>query len=372
MHLDASRNKDLAFADPRSLSDDQLLGRLSELLQSSRRVEAELVVHIGEVDDRRLFAREGWPSMFAYCTEALHLSEHEAYLRITVARAAREHPVLLTMLANGQLHLSGIAKLLPHLTRENRDLLLPQAAYKSKRQIEELVAQRAPQSDVPTLIRKLPARRTEPCAGVPADGLALGPDRVAAAAVAPPQRPAVMAPLAPARYKVQFTASAAFHDKLQRLKALMGTAVPDGDLAKILEDAVTEKLRRLEARRFGQAMAPRSSVSREDALAPQSRYPPAAVRRTVYERDGGQCRYVNARGNRCGAREQLEFHHVRAHARGGGCSPENIQLMCRAHNLRLAERDYGREHMARYRRKRGAGPPAQERGFIRASASTTS
>jgi hypothetical protein len=51
------------------ISDDELLRRLSELLQQSRRVESELVAHIGEVDARRLYAREATPSMFVYCTE---------------------------------------------------------------------------------------------------------------------------------------------------------------------------------------------------------------------------------------------------------------------------------------------------------------
>ena len=37
-------------------------------------------------------------------------------------------------------------------------------------------------------------------------------------------------------------------DKLERLQALMRSSVPDGDLAAIIEDAVTEKLERLEAR----------------------------------------------------------------------------------------------------------------------------
>ena len=73
---------------------------------------------------RRLYAREASPSMFAYCTEVLHLSEAEAYLRIAAARAAREHPLLLTMLADGRLHLTAIAKLAPHLTLENREDLL--------------------------------------------------------------------------------------------------------------------------------------------------------------------------------------------------------------------------------------------------------
>ena len=103
----------------KSLSDDELLRRLAELVQRSRRVEAVLVAHIAEVDERRLYIREA-PSMFAYCTQVLHLSEHEAYARITVARASRRHQVLLAMLSDGRLHLSGIGKLVPHLRRTPR------------------------------------------------------------------------------------------------------------------------------------------------------------------------------------------------------------------------------------------------------------
>ena len=76
----------------RSVPDDVLLHRLGELVSRSRRVEADLVAHIGEVDARRLFARFAFPSMFAYCTDHLHLSEAEAYRRLTVARASRKYP----------------------------------------------------------------------------------------------------------------------------------------------------------------------------------------------------------------------------------------------------------------------------------------
>jgi hypothetical protein len=37
-----------------SSSDDELLRRLAELVSQSRRAEADLVAHIGEVDERRL------------------------------------------------------------------------------------------------------------------------------------------------------------------------------------------------------------------------------------------------------------------------------------------------------------------------------
>src|SRR5215475_3537769 len=114
-----------------STSDDDVLRGLADLLGQSRRNESGLVAHIGEVEARRLYARSACSSMYGYCTEVLHLSEGETYLRRTVGRAAREHPVLLAMLGDGRLHLSGIALLAPHLEPDNRDWLLSRAVHKT-------------------------------------------------------------------------------------------------------------------------------------------------------------------------------------------------------------------------------------------------
>ncbi len=97
-----------------SIPDDDLLHHLAELMGQSRRVEADIVAHIAEVDERRLYAREAFPSMFVYCTNVLHLSEPEAYLRIAAARASRVHPMLLAMLADGRLHRNRQAGPAPH------------------------------------------------------------------------------------------------------------------------------------------------------------------------------------------------------------------------------------------------------------------
>ena len=161
--------------------------------------------------------------------------------------------------------------------------------------------------------------------------------------------PPVVRPLAPGRYKVQFTASAGLHEKLERLQALMRSRVPDGDLGAIIEEAVTEKLERLEARRFASTRHPRKDLSKSDT-SPASRHIPAAVRRAVRERDGDRCRYVEATGRRCEQRDRLEYHHRHPLGVGGDHRPENIGLMCRAHNAYLAEHDYGREAMARFSR----------------------
>jgi hypothetical protein len=363
-----------ALSTLHTVPDAELLRRLGELVSDSRRVEADLVAHIGEVDERRLYAREASPSMFAYCTERLHLSEAEAYRRITVARAARKHAALLTMLRDGRLHLSGIALLAPLLTRKNRDALLERATHRSKRQLEELVAELSPRPDAPSVMRKLPEKRQAALAAVPegndltpltpaAQGQyqtmraasELVPDRVGslattAAANRPPapSRPTVVEPLSAARYRVQFTASAELRGKLERLTDLMRSEVPDGDLAAIIERAVTEKLERLEARRYAQTRAPRKRLGDTD-MSPASRNIPAAVRRAVRERDGDRCRYVDERGRRCSARDRLEFHHRHPFGMGGDHSPGNIHLLCSTHNRYEAERDYGRAAISRHR-----------------------
>ncbi len=343
---------------------------LVQLVKQSRGVEAEVVAHIGEVELRRLYAREACSSMFEYCRRILGLRENEAYLRITVARAAREHPVLLEMLRDGRLHLSGIARLAPHLTRQNAEAVLKRACGMSHREIRELVAELEPRPDVAPSVRKLP-QRPAPGSGSPlqlgaprvesdtvnieSDALSpdarleLEPDAVKLEPrVAAPARPAVVEPLAPSRYQVRFTASAELREKLERLQALMRSSVPDGDLARIIDIAVTEKLQRVEAKRFGKTKAPRRDLAETDTT-PSSRHIPAAVRRLVYARDGGRCAYRDRYGRRCAKRHDLEFHHKHPFAHGGDHSPANLTLMCRAHNTLVAEQDYGEDVMARFR-----------------------
>jgi hypothetical protein len=365
-----------------SISDDALLRRLGEILVQSRRVEADLVAHIAEVDERRLYAREAFPSMFAYCTGALHLSEGETYLRIAVARASREHPVILAMLGDGRLHLSGIALLAPHLTVENRDTLLRRATHRPKRQIEELIAEIAPRRDVAAVMRRLPESRTAPAAVPPpratpsgmgrtvtlvqrleslhgavvarksaegvgpvlsaSDGSPIVEPSVVQPSVVQPSvvqpsvvqpsdvqpsdvQPAIVRPLSPGRYSVRFTASAGLREKLERLRALMRSRVPDGDLGAVIEAAVTEKLERLEARRFASVRNPRRHLSTSDA-SPSSRHVPSAVRRAVRERDGSRCRYVDRSGRRCEERDRLEYHHRHPFGFGGDHDPQNVLL----------------------------------------------
>jgi len=124
------------------LSDAALLCQLSTLVARARRITAEVLAHIAEVDERRLYAPAGYPSMFAYCVDELHLSEDAAGRRIHAARAARRFPALLDALEDGRLHLTALCVLAAHLTEDNVERLVAAATHKSRAEIEEwLVAQ---------------------------------------------------------------------------------------------------------------------------------------------------------------------------------------------------------------------------------------
>lgn len=124
---------------PHALSDSELLGRLQQLVARERGATALLIAHLAELDARRLHLGVGCASTHAYCVQVLHLSEHAAYLRIEAARLARRFPLLLDELASGRLHLTGLARLGPHLTAENLADALAAVRHRTRREIEEYV-----------------------------------------------------------------------------------------------------------------------------------------------------------------------------------------------------------------------------------------
>jgi len=272
----------------RRLSNRQLLARLSHMAQNERSATAALVAHLCEMDRRGLHRDQGYGSLFDYCVRVLRLSESAAYLRIHAARLGRRYPEVLRYLAQGELHLSALKLLGPKLTCENHQELLQVAAGKCKRDLEALLAERFAAPEAETVIRKLPqsapGRAAEPLsllsppvaeqaaskAAVPAPA----PARASAAASRPAPPP--LTPLSPQRFKVQFTASQALHDKLQTARRLTRHRHPGGDVAAVVEQALELLIEREMKRQFGQTSRPRA---RRKPPKPGSRHIPAEVRR---------------------------------------------------------------------------------------------
>jgi hypothetical protein len=141
------------------VSDSHLLRDLNGFVANGGRVDARVVAHLAEVEERRLHLKAAASSLFDYCLRCLGFSESEAFHRITAARLGRRFPVIFELLGARSIHLSALRVLRDHLTQENHRELLAAAAGKSKKEVEALVAALAPRPDVATLLRKLPVRR---------------------------------------------------------------------------------------------------------------------------------------------------------------------------------------------------------------------
>lgn len=300
-------------------SDAELVQELMRRAACERHATADVIRALIECDRRQLYLAQGYPSLFAFCTGALHYSEYGAFNRIEVARAAARWPQLLTSLEDGSLHLAGARLLAPHLTADNIEMALESARHKSKRDIEEIAA-----------------------------GLA--------------QR-SVLVAVAAEQYRLHLTISRAARDTLRQIQALISHQVEDGNAAVIVEQALTVLLEKLQRQRFAATDHPRPSVREPAAdasgVAPvhspeagvatsprvRSRHIPNAVKRAVWARDDGRCAFVGVDG-RCAERHRLEFHHLIPFAAGGRSTTSNLELRCQPHNAFEADVYFGAEKMA--------------------------
>src|SRR6478609_10981679 len=143
-------------------SDDQIKTALSELLATDYRTEARIIAHLAELEERKLHLKAGSESLFHYCTHVLHLSNSEAFHRITAARIGRKFPMVFGLIEQRELHLTAVCLLRDYLTSENHHELLAEACHKTKWQVQQLLARRFPRADVESRVRKLPPPRPAP------------------------------------------------------------------------------------------------------------------------------------------------------------------------------------------------------------------
>jgi hypothetical protein len=365
-----------------SLSDVELLHTTRLQLQRSHELDAELLLLLGEIEARRLYLDRAFPSMFDFCTGELGFSEDVAYNRLKVAGLVRRFPRVLDFVRDGRIHLSGLRLLAPHLTEDNLEPTLAEAAGKRRSEIEALVARLSPQPSVPPSVRKLPERAPAPPVGQSAPPLlalteaagtetplqAPAPFSLLAARAAPAPRPATVTPLSGEEHLVKFTASSALKAKLEQAEELMRHRVGKGNLAAVFEHALDLLIDEVKKERFGAGRKPRSTAAEAELEAAEreavSRHIPAAIKREVYARDGGQCTYVSDDGRRCQERGGLEFEHREGFARTGRHEVSGLTLHCRAHNQHCADVLYGRDFMQAKRSARRPGTAERQAALL--------
>ena len=137
-------------------------------------------------------------------------------------------------------------------------------------------------------------------------------------------------------FRIAFTGSAELVDKIERVRELLGHAIPSGELAALFERAVDGWLERESKRRLGSGKPRRRRTQKLG-----SRHVPLQVAGRVWQRDGGACTFVDARGRRCSERRFVTLEHRQPHALGGPNTEDNLCLLCSAHNAQAGREWFG-------------------------------
>lgn len=235
--------------DISGLPDDVLWQRTAFLAADERAATADLIEHLAAVDERELWKKKDYTSMFEYCVFGLRFSEAAAYKRIRAARAVRISPSIGAMLRDGRLSLEAVVMLHPHLKAADAAALLLRSCGLRQRQLEALLSDRAPQDTRREVVRFVGSAPSEETSPQPDNAEALPFNAIvdtlspmfAAASIPPPPPPAVIpepAPPTPRLVRFAFTADEDFYKMLERARALLRHKYPDGRLEGVLRDAL--------------------------------------------------------------------------------------------------------------------------------------
>ncbi len=323
------------------MTDNEILSRLAALSKKQAEAECEIIAYLVEVNLRSLHLKKAYRSLFEFTFKFLKCSEATASRRVAVTRIAGKFPVVLEMLRTQQATLTSLALIAPHLTHENQAYLLEKVAGASKRETEKLIAGFSPEKPKRDVIRPAAVSvpetpRTGETLSKKEDTTQRGETLVLGSAVAEESTRRN-------RIRIAFDAPAELAVKIERLKDLHAHKLKDGSLAEVIEMAVDMLLTKTAPEGTAE---PRNKVRRKvdaparDARAHvEARRPPAAVQRDVWKRDEGQCTFTDFEGRRCSARGRLQIDHIKPWALGGSSrDPDNLRLLCQAHNLFAAEK----------------------------------
>jgi hypothetical protein len=279
-----------------SISDDELFATVQHLTARANVALAALLAHLGEVERRGVHRLRACASLYTYCIYELRMSEDAAYRRSKAARLVREYPELGDAIAKGELHLTGVLMIGPHLGGERHAEILRRARFRSKRELLRLLAEIDPKPDVPALVEPIgpaPAGHATHVAFVealaapvrelppgrrPEDWIAEGDDD--AAAPSDDTRAGSASAAEPAdeaeqqrelRYRVQFTASQEFVDLLEEASELIGHETPRATLPEIQVRALRALVQELRVRK-------RAASRKNPAPVPAEAFGPAPAR----------------------------------------------------------------------------------------------
>ncbi|MGZ3740628.1 MAG: HNH endonuclease [Bdellovibrionota bacterium] len=275
----------------KNLPDEKLLTEIQRVVKVERAAITEVLQYLAEVESRRLHLARGYSSLWEFATKFLGYSEGEAYARIQAMRLIREVPSAEEEIRTGKISLTVAADTKSAFARENKKRKAPLATEEKQKIFDE--------------VKGKSKREAEAVFQSHFGG-----------------------PRNDASEKLVIHASRETLAKIEELKGLYAHQNFEGDISKLFERMLDVSLKEAKKKRTEEPARLVHKPSR-----PHSRHIPRRVRREVWRNANHECSFVDPlTGRKCGSKHALEVDHVQEWSRGGTHDPQNLRLLCSAHN----------------------------------------
>jgi 5-methylcytosine-specific restriction endonuclease McrA len=265
------------------------------LSRQHKKLEAEIIKVLQEIDSQDIYRDLGYSSLFDYATTCLGFTDSVAYGFITVARKALEIPELFEALTHGVITVNTAKRITSAMTQENAAFLLEKASTMTQRELEREVAQINPRFEVKESARYISRERLE----------------------------------------IKLCLSDEVLTKLQRVQNLESQKQRRPcNMEATIETMVEEYLKRHDPIQKAERAQSRKQKPFARRVQNKSRAPiPKATKHEVNLRDKAQCTFINPTTNlKCTNQRWLEVHHIKPVSLGGENTTNNLTTLCSGHH----------------------------------------
>lgn len=314
----------------KNISNCDLDQNLKKLISQERELLTEILLHIAEVDRRKLYLSMAYSNLFDYLTKHIGYSNGSAQRRIDAARLSYEAPEVVENLENGSLNLSQVSLLQKavrqtqsenknKISNQTKSQLLSELKNKSLAESEILISQALNLS-----IKESPSIKFQQNESV--------------------------------RFEV--TLSKPQWEKIVRMRELLSNSLPHGSWDQVLEyvaeKVIVQKDKSLEKIKPSPKTSAKSTAVAEKNFSKTSKVEHAEhpksknqtliksrstialnTQRQIFIRDKC-CQFEDpATGKKCASTWQLNLDHIQPIWAGGTNTSKNLRVLCADHNRQI-------------------------------------